>query len=575
MARARTIPPRRTKAAAAVIGLLVALQAHVPAQPGQTPLNLYGRGATGANGVVAAAKPEASRVGIDILKMGGNAVDAAVAAGFALGVLEPNASGIGGGGFMVIKLARMKDAVVIDFRPTAPAAATPDMYALDDRGRAIGNASVEGGLASAVPGEVKGLLYALEHYGSKTLTRGQVIQPAIDWAERGVPVTVNLAQIIKDNFGKLSRFEHGLAIYARDGFPPEVGDTIVNKDLANTLRLIQARGADAIYAGAVAAKIVAENRKRGGILTLEDLAGYQVKVRTPITGSYRGYTILTAPPPAGGTHVLQLLNILENTDLAALGEQTTAAAHLWAEACKLVFADRAAYSADPDFVTVPYAGLASKAYAKTLAAQIRPDAVLKSPAAGDPFKYESGSTTHFSVMDKDGNMVAVTKTINMFFASGVVVPGTGIIMGDDMDDFDLKPGSVNSIQPGKRMLSSMSPTLVLDPQGRPFMALGSPGATRIIPTLAQVISNVIDRGMPIQTAIGAPRLYQGRTGNLSMEGRYSINAYNGLAALGHTVTVNPDYDAVFGGVHAVLFDRAAKLLHGGADPRRDGQAAAY
>jgi gamma-glutamyltranspeptidase/glutathione hydrolase len=449
------------------------------------------------------------------------------------------------------------------------------MYALDDRGRAIGNASVEGGLASAVPGEVKGLLYALEHYGSKTLTRGQVIQPAIDWAERGVPVTVNLAQIIKDNFGKLSRFEHGLAIYARDGFPPEVGDTIVNKDLANTLRLIQARGADAIYAGAVAAKIVAENRKRGGILTLEDLAGYQVKVRTPITGSYRGYTILTAPPPAGGTHVLQLLNILENTDLAALGEQTTAAAHLWAEACKLVFADRAAYSADPDFVTVPYAGLASKAYAKTLAAQIRPDAVLKSPAAGDPFKYESGSTTHFSVMDKDGNMVAVTKTINMFFASGVVVPGTGIIMGDDMDDFDLKPGSVNSIQPGKRMLSSMSPTLVLDPQGRPFMALGSPGATRIIPTLAQVISNVIDRGMPIQTAIGAPRLYQGRTGNLSMEGRYSINAYNGLAALGHTVTVNPDYDAVFGGVHAVLFDRAAKLLHGGADPRRDGQAAAY
>jgi gamma-glutamyltranspeptidase/glutathione hydrolase len=178
-------------------------------------------------------------------------------------------------------------------------------------------------------------------------------------------------------------------------------------------------------------------------------------------------------------------------------------------------------------------------------------------------------------MDRDGNMVAVTKTINMFFASGVVVPGTGIIMGDDMDDFDLKPGSVNSIQPGKRMLSSMSPTLVLDPQGRPFMALGSPGATRIIPTLAQVISNVIDRGMPIQEAISAPRLFQGRTGNLSMEGRYSINAYNGLVALGHRVTVAPDYDAAFGGVHAVLYDHAAKRLHGGADPRRDGQAAGY
>jgi len=575
MDRARTTVPRRFAVAAAAVGFLLALQAHVPAQPAQTPLNLYGRGATGAHGVVAAAKPEASRVGVEILTMGGNAVDAAVATGFALGVLEPNASGIGGGGFMVVKLASMQEAVVIDFRPTAPSAARPDMYALDERGRAVGNASVEGGLASAVPGEVKGLLYALDRYGSKKLTRAQVLQPAIDWAERGVPVTVNLAQIIKDNFGKLSKFEHGLAIYAKDGFPPEIGDTIVNRDLANTLRLIQARGADAIYAGDIAAKIVAENRKRGGILTLADLAGYEVKVRAPLTGSYRGHTIITAPPPAGGTHVLQLLNILEHADLAAMGEQSTATAHLWAEACKLVFADRAKYSADPDFVTVPYAGLASKAYAKALADQIKPDAVMKNPAPGDPSKYESGSTTHFSVMDRDGNMVAVTKTINMFFASGVVVPGTGIIMGDDMDDFDLKPGSVNSIQPGKRMLSSMSPTLVLDPQGRPFMALGSPGATRIIPTLAQVISNVIDRGMPIQAAISAPRLYQGRTGNLSMEGRYSINAYNGLVALGHTVTVNPDYDAVFGGVHAVLFDHAAKLLHGGADPRRDGQAAGF
>ena len=563
---------RACTASAAYLAVLVAA---LPAQTDRTPLNLYGRGASGANGVVAAAKPEASRVGVEILKMGGNAVDAAVATGFALGVLEPNASGIGGGGFMVVKLASMKEAVVIDFRPTAPAAATPDMYKLDERGRAIGNASVEGGLASAVPGEVKGLLYALEHYGSKKLTRAQVIQPAIDWAERGVPVTVNLAQIIKDNFGKLGRFEHGLAIYAKDGFPPEVGDTIVNKDLAATLTLIQARGADAIYTGDIAARIVAENRKRGGILTVEDLANYRVKVRTPVTGSYRGYPVIAAPPPAGGTQVIQLLNILEQSDLNALGEQSAATAHLWAEACKLVFADRARFSADPDFVTVPYLGLASKAYARTLAALIKPDAVLKDPAAGDPSKYESGSTTSYSVMDRDGNMVAVTKTINMFFASGVVVPGTGIILGDDMDDFELAPGSVNSIQPGKRMLSSMSPTLVLDPQGRPFMVIGSPGATRIIPTLAQVISNVVDRGMPIQTAISAPRLYQGRTGSLSIEGRYSINAYHGLVALGHKVTVAADFDAAFGGVHAVVYNHAARLLHGGADPRRDGQAAGY
>jgi len=572
MARSSNTWQRRVIALGVIAAPFLAAQAWVQ---GQTPVNLHGRGASGVNGVVASAKPEASQAGIEIFKMGGNAVDAAVATGFALGVLEPNASGLGGGGFMIVKMASMKEAVVIDFRPTAPAAATPDMYALDERGRPVGNASVEGGLAATVPGEVKGLLYALEHFGSKKLTRAQVIQPAIDRAERGVPVTVNLAQIIKDNFGKLRRYEHGLAIYSKDGFPPEVGDTIVNTDLANTLRLIQKQGADAIHKGDIAARIVDEVRKRGGIMTLDDLANYQVKVRTPVTGSYRGYTVVTAPPPAGGAHVLQLLNILEQFDLASLGEESTAATHLWAEACKLVFADRAKYSADPDFVSVPFRGLTSKAYAQSLAGQIKPDSVIQNAVAGDPSRHESGSTTHFSVMDKDGNMVAVTKSINMFFASGVVVPGTGIIVGDDMDDFDVRPGSANSIQPRKRPMSSMSPTLVLDPRGRPFMAVGSPGATRIIPTLAQVISNVIDRGMPIQMAINAPRLYQGRTGDLSMEGRYAVSAYNGVIKLGHTVTVGLDYDPSFGGVQAVLFDHAAGRLHGGADPRRDGQAAAY
>ncbi len=572
MTTSRIIRHYKVPILATTAALIFALNLRITAQ---TPLDLYARNASGANGVVAAAKPEASQVGIEILKQGGNAVDAAVATGFALGVLEPNASGIGGGGFMILKLADMKEAVVIDFRPTAPASAKPDMYPLDARGRPVGNASVEGGLASAVPGEVKGLLFALENYGSKKLSRAQIIQPAIDWAERGVPVTVNLAQILKDNFGKLRKFENGLEIYAKDGFPYEIGDKIVNKDLAGTLRLIQKQGADAIYKGEIAGKIVAEVRKRGGIITLDDLANYTVKVRKPLVSTYRGYTVMTAPPPAGGMHVLQLLNIMENHDLAKLGEQSTAATHLWSEACKLVFADRAKYAADPDFVKVPYMGISSKAYAKELSAQISPDKVMASASPGDPFKYESGSTTHFSVMDKSGNMVAVTKTINMFFASGVVVSGTGIIMGDDMDDFDVKPGSANSIEPGKRMLSSMSPTLILDSQGRSFMALGSPGATRIIPTVAQVISNVIDYGMPIQLAISAPRLFQSRSGNLSMEGRYSINGYNGAKALGHEVTVSGDYDSSFGGVHAVLYDHAAKILYGGADPRRDGKAAAY
>ena len=543
----------------------------------QVPLNLHGRWADGANGVVAAAKPEASQVGIDILKKGGNAVDAAVATGFALGVLELNANGIGGGGFMTIKLANMKDAVVIDFREMAPRAATPDMYKFDDKGKVIDNATVEGGLAVGVPGEIKGLLYALENYGSKKLSRAQIIQPAIDWAEKGIPVTVNLAGIIKDNFEKIKKFENGAAIYFDNGLPYEVGSTMKNPDLAKTLKAIAAKGADAIYKGEIAQAIVNEVNKRGGIFSMEDLANYQIKVRKPIMGTYRGYTIISVPPASsGGTHLVQLLNILENFDLAKSGEGTAATGHLWAEAMKLIFADRAKYMADTDFINnVPLKGLTSKAYAKELAALIAPDKSMPSATAGDPSKYESGSTTHFSVMDKAGNMVAVTKTINYFFGSGVVVPGWGIVMNDEMDDFNAKPGTANSVEPGKRPLSSMSPTLVLDPKGRSFMSIGSPGATRIFPTVAQVISNVIDHGMSVQDAIMAPRYFQMASGKLNVEGRVSINTFNALAPLGHETTLRMDYDPYFGGVHAILYDYNAKMLRGGADPRRDGQAAAY
>jgi len=541
----------------------------------QTPVNLYGRGAQGTNGVVAAAKPEASEVGIEILKKGGNAVDAAIATAFALGVLEPNASGVGGGGFMIIKMADMKEAVVIDFRETAPKASTDTMF-LGPDGKVVAGKSVEGGLAVGVPGEVKGLLYALENYGSGKLSRMQIVEPAINWAMKGVPVTVNLASIIKDNFTKLVKYENGAEIYLNDGLPYEIGDTIVNLDYAKTLAKIGAEGVDAIYKGEIAQAIVNEVQKRGGILTLEDLANYKVEVRKPVQGTYRGYTILSVPPASsGGTHLIQMLNILENFDLNKTGQGTAATAHLWAETMKMAFADRSKYMADTAFVKVPLAGLTNKAYAKELAAKIDPAKPMASATAGDPSKYESGSTTHLSVMDKQGNMVAITKSINYFFGSGVVVPGYGIIMNDHMDDFVLTPGSVNSVQPGKRPLSSMSPTLVLDPQGRSFMTLGSPGATRIFPTVAQIISDVVDFGMPIQQAIMEPRLFQMASGALNMEGRYSINAYEALKKLGHTITVRRDYDAYFGGVHAVLYDYNKGILYGGADPRRDGQAAAF
>ncbi len=558
-----------------ILAIAVLFVAAIGLATAQVPLNLYGRSAQGANGVVAAAKPETSQIGIDILKAGGNAVDAAVAVGFAQGVLEPNANGVGGGGFMIIKMADMKEAVVIDFREMAPGASTPTMY-LGADGKVIPKSTYEGGLAVGVPGDSMGLLYALDHFGSGKLTRAQIIQPAIDWAEKGIPVTVNLAGIIKDNFDKLVHFEEGATIYLDGGLPYEIGDVIKLPDYAGTLRAIQEQGADAIYKGPIAEKIVAEVQKRGGIMTMADLANYQIKIRKPVVGTYRGYTVMSVPPASsGGTHLIQMLNIMENFDPAKTGEGTPATAHLWAETFKLAFADRAKYMGDTDFVKVPIEGLTSKAYAKTLAAKIDPNKPKASVTAGDPSKYESGSTTHISVMDKAGNMVALTKTINYFFGSGVVVPGTGIIMNDEMDDFVPTPGSVNSVEPGKRPLSSMSPALVLDPQGRSFMTIGSPGATRIFPTVAQVISNVIDHGMSIQQAIMAPRLFQMASGALNMEGRYSINSYEALKKLGHTITLKLDYDAYFGGVHAILYDYEKGMLMGGADPRRDGQAAAF
>ena len=336
------------------------------------------------------------------------------------------------------------------------------------------------------------------------------------------------------------------------------------------------KGVDAIYKGEIAKKIADESQKQGGILTVEDLANYKVQIRKPVVGTYRGYTIMSVPPAAsGGTHLIELLNILENYDLKATGYGSAATGHLWSEAMKLVFADRAKYMADTAFVQVPLQGLTSKAYAKEIAAQIALDKSMASATAGDPSKFESGSTTSMSVMDKDGNMVTITKSINYFFGSGVLVPGTGFILNDHMDDFVLKPGSVNSIEPGKRPLSSMSPTVVLDPKGRSFMTLGSPGATRIFPTVAQVISNVIDFNMPIQDAILAPRYFQMASGTLNVEGRVSLNTFNKLGPLGHTLTIRNDWDPYFGGVHAVLFNYDTKVLMGGADPRRDGQAAAY
>ncbi|MDO5718969.1 MAG: gamma-glutamyltransferase, partial [Tissierellia bacterium] len=529
------------------------------------------RSAVGSNGVVAAAKPEASEVGVEIMKAGGNAIDAAVATAFALGVVEPNASGIGGGGFMMIRFAETGEVVFLDFREKAPLAATEDMYPLDEEGKVKDQLSTVGGLSVGVPGEVKGLLEALDTFG--TMSREEVLKPAIDLAENGYLVTKNFENIITDNFEKINKFDATKEIYLKDGLPYVDGDILKNPDLAETLKLIAEQGSDAIYKGPIAEDIVKASADSGGILTLEDLENYEVKIREPIVGTYRDYEIVSAPPSSsGGTHVIELLNILENYDVKSLGHNTTEGLHLWSEASKLMFADRGEYMADTDFVEVPLQGLASKDYAKELAERISMDEVKTEVEPGDPSKYESGSTTHFSVMDKEGNMVAVTKTINYFFGSGVAVGGRGFMLNNEMDDFNAKPGTSNSVEPEKRPLSSMTPTFVLK-DSEPYMVIGSPGATRIITTVAQIISNVIDHGMDIQDAINSPRMYDMK-GTLAVEGRVDEKVIQELKDMGHEVDVKEDLAPYFGGAQCIIRNDDGSMK-GGGDPRRDGQAVAY
>lgn len=535
-------------------------------------LNLN-RDTKGMNGVVAAAKPEASNVGVEILKQGGNAIDAAVATGFALGVLEPNASGLGGGGFMLIRFAETGEEVLIDFRETAPGNATDDMYKLNEDGKPADDTYKVGGKAVGVPGEVAGLLTALEKYG--TMSREDVLKPSIDIAESGIPVTVNLESIIQNNFEKLNKFDESKELYLKDGLPYELGDTIKNPDLANTLKMIAKEGKDGFYKGDIAKAIVDEVQNSGGIITEKDLANYEVKMREPVKGTYRGYEIVSAPPASsGGTHIIELLNIMENYDLKSLGFNTAESWHAWAEGMKLIFADRSEYMGDTDFVDVPLVGLTSKDYAKTQFERIDMNKSSEETKAGEPWKYESGSTTHFSVMDKEGNMVSVTKSINYFFGSGITVTDTGIVLNNHMADFTLKPGTKNSIEPGKRPLSSMSPSMILK-DGKPYATIGSPGATRIITTVALSISNIIDHGMDIQEAIIAPRIINYPGGPLKMEGRIPQEVRDGLIEKGHELEIKDDFAPYFGGVHGVIMNEETRELHGGADPRRDGQAAGF
>jgi gamma-glutamyltranspeptidase/glutathione hydrolase len=532
------------------------------------------RDAKGMNAMVAAAKPEASEVGVKILKQGGNAIDAAVATAFALGAVEPNASGMGGGGFMLIRFAKTGEVVFIDYRETAPKKAKADMYKLNKKGKVINNASKVGGLAVAVPGNVAGLLTALEKYG--TMSRQQVLKPAIDYARNGLRVSKVLQGMIEKNFDKLGKYPASRKIFFKGDLPLEAGDTLVNEDLAKALEIVAKKGKDGFYKGEIAKRLVEAVQSSGGIITLEDLAEYKVKLRKPVKGTYRGYEIISSPPASsGGTHVVELLNIMENFDMKKLPYGSVDYWHAWSEAMKLMYADRAAYLGDADFVKVPIQGLTSKKYAKTLFAKIDMAKAVKKGQAGDPWPYnDSGNTSHISIVDKQGNMVALTQTINYFFGSGVTVPGCGFILNDEMHDFAKKPGSKNSIAPGKRPLSSMSPTLLLK-DGQPYATLGSPGGMRIITTVSQIISNLIDQGMDVQQAIEAPKTNNYQKGPYKIESRISKEVQAGLQKKGHKIKVYKPFDLYFGGAQAVVRNLKTGELHGGADPRRDGVARGY
>ena len=529
-----------------------------------------GRDAVGENGVVATGREDATQIGIDILKAGGNAIDAAVAIGFALGVSEQQSSGIGGGGFMTVRFAQTGEVVFIDFRDISGAGARLDLYEVLENGQVKDQANKIGALSVAVPGEVKGMLYALETYG--TMDRQTVMQPAIDMAENGFEVSKITSRDIKDAYRQILACPATAAIYLDpDEMPWEMGTVITNPDLAETLRLIAAQGEEVFYKGEIARKIVDAVQAAGGYLTMEDFANYEIHVTEAVHGTYRGCDIYSSNlPSSGGSIIIEMLNILENFDVGAMDPESAEYFHLLSEVMKLGFADRSKYMGDPKYVDVPVEGIISKEYAKTQAARIDM-AKAGEYAAGDPWAFESESTTSYSILDKAGNMVTVTKTVDATFASGMVAAGTGILLNDTLVDFSLDPESPNVLGPNKRPLSSMSPTLVLK-DGQPLIALGAPGTTRIITGVMQVITKVIDHGMDIQDAIDAVRMHDD-FGTLILERRVPESVIEALEAMGHKLNTGEEW-FTFPCVQACE-RKDDGTLKGAADPRRDGKAMGY
>ncbi len=533
------------------------------------------------NGMVASQEALATRVGVDILKAGGNAVDAAVAVGFALAVTLPRAGNLGGGGFMLVHRADRAETVAIDYRETAPAAAHRDIF-LDDAGNADAQKSRHSALAVGVPGTVAGLALAHQRYGSGRFALADLIAPAIRLAEEGFVVGPGLARSLARAAPRLTGDAEAKRIfYDADGTPPAIGTILRQPDLAASLKAIAAGGPDAFYRGPIGEKIAVALEGRGGIMTADDLAAYAARVRAPVRGRYRGYEIASMPPPSsGGVHLLQILNMLDAAPIGERGPNSAATIHLFAEAARRAYADRARYLGDPDFVDVPVARLTDPAYAGRLAATISPERATPSDeiVAGALIDAESNETTHFSVVDAAGNAVANTYTLNFSYGVGIVAEGTGILLNNELDDFSAKPGvpnaygligaEANAVAANKRPLSSMTPTLVFK-DGRILLATGSPGGSLIITTVAQIVINVIDHGMNIAEATAAPRVHhQWRPDEIRIERGLSPDTIRLLETRGHKISQG----RAMGSTQSIL--KIGDELTGAADPRSDGALAA-
>ena len=529
----------------------------------------------GTQGMVATQEAVATRVGLDVLQNGGNAVDAAVSVAFALAVTLPRAGNLGGGGFMVVHDAASGETVAIDYRELAGGQAFRDMF-LDEQGDADDQKSRFSGLAVGVPGTVAGMALALQRYG--TISLADALAPAIKLAEDGITVTEDLSDSLRGLRNRLQKWPSSTKIfYKPGGIPYAPGETLVQSDLAKSLKLIAADGPDAFYGGPIAEQIVAEVEGAGGHLTVEDFQKYEAVVREPVRGTYRGYEIASMPPPSsGGVHIVQILNTLEGVPIGFLGHNGAETLHLMAEAMKVAYADRSEFLGDPEFVDVPVAELTSKDYARDILSGISRGraAAAEEIKPGDLAPYESSETTHFSVVDKDGNAVANTYTINFSYGTGLVAEGTGILLNNELDDFSAKPGmpnaygliggDANAVGAGKRPLSSMSPTIVLQ-DGKPFLVTGSPGGSRIITTTLQVIMNVIDHGMNIAEATHATRIHhQWLPDEIRAEEGLSPDTIGLLEQKGHKVAVKN----AMGSTQSIMVTEEG--LYGSSDPRRPG-----